>query len=503
MKGCFILQRRFAYIGHYIALSLKKNYGVNEFCAYAFLRSSYNFLTQQKDINYSTLLFDDNIYNKYKEEQLDLNYLRYIEKEFGIPNLWPYLTVDRILMHNQLIRDYPYNKSHFTHRQLLLLLQAYTKTILEMLKKEKPDFIFYSVAGSIGSLLLCQIAKKFNIKTLAVLPTGIKGRCVISELYDRYTGVEKIFNEGSSENFRSLAKKYIADFRQKPESYISQIDEALKQTGRRRQLKFLRPKHFWQSLEWFGQMIKLYWQQKKFKDYSSTIHPWYYLVDRIKRKTRNLRGLNDLYDAFNPKEDFVFFPLHYEPEVSLLFQAPFYADQIYVIRQIAKSLPIHYKLYIKEHPSMIDYRPRSFYKELKKIHNVKLINPAISSFSIIPQAKLITVITGTTGWEALLFKKPVISFGNQFYNALSMVKKCTEIERLPYLIKEQLENFVYKEEELISFISAIFQDSITLDLEHVWHNENNADKIKKELEPLADLIAAKLNLKPSTMVNDN
>ena len=69
---------------------------------------------------------------------------------------------------------------------------------------------------------------------------------------------------------------------------------------------------------------------------------------------------------------------------------------------------------------------------------------------------------------------------------------------MPYLIKEQLETFVYKEEELISFISAIFQDSITLDLEHVWRNENNADKIKKELEPLVDLLAKKLNLTPNS-----
>lgn len=494
MKGCFILQRRFAYIGHYIALVLKKKYGVNEFCAYVHMRSSYDFLMRQKEINYSSPLLDDDIFIKYKEEKLDLDYLRYIEKEFGIPNLWPYLTVDRILMHNQLIRDYPYDKSPFTHEQLLLILQVYAKTIIEMLEKEKPDFIFYSVAGSIGGLLLCEIAKKFNIKTLVVLPTGIKEKSVISELYDRYTGVEKIFTEGDSEKFQSLAKKYLAKFRQKPESYISSINQMLKQTNRPYQLKFLQPKRFWQSLKWFGQMIKLYWQQKKLNDYSSNIRPGYYLIDRVKRKARNLRGLNDLYDNFDPEENFVFFPLQYEPEIALLLQAPFYTDQIYVIRQIAKSLPVYYKLYIKEHPSMVDYRPRSFYKELKKIHNVKLLNPAISSFSIIPHAKLVTVITGTAGWEALLFKKPVISFGNQFYNALSMVKKCTEIEKLPYLVKEQLENFTYKEEELVSFISAIFQDSITLDIESLWHDENNTEKIKKELVPLVDLIAKKLNL---------
>src|SRR3989338_6926225 len=119
MKGCFILQRRFAYIGHNLAIFLKEKYGVNEFCAYVHLRSSYDFLMKQRDISYSTLLFDDDIQRKYKEEKLDLDYLKYMEKEFGLPNLWPYLTVDRVLMYNQSVREYPYSRSNFTHEQLL------------------------------------------------------------------------------------------------------------------------------------------------------------------------------------------------------------------------------------------------------------------------------------------------------------------------------------------------------------------------------------------------
>jgi hypothetical protein len=74
------------------------------------------------------------------------------------------------------------------------------------------------------------------------------------------------------------------------------------------------------------------------------------------------------------------------------------------------------------------------------------------------------------------------------------VKKCTEIEKLPFLIKEQLENFNYDEDELLVFIAAIFQDSITINLDHLWNKETDQEKIKEELEPLADLLAKKLNL---------
>ena len=65
--------------------------------------------------------------------------------------------------------------------------------------------------------------------------------------------------------------------------------------------------------------------------------------------------------------------------------------------------------------------------------------PETNTFELVKSSKLVTTITGTVGWEALLFKKPVIAFGDVYYNKLSFVKKCTEIEKLPILVKEQLD----------------------------------------------------------------
>ena len=89
------------------------------------------------------------------------------------------------------------------------------------------------------------------------------------------------------------------------------------------------------------------------------------------------------------------------------------------------------------------------YKELKKIPNVKLINPSEISFNLTKAAKIIITINGTAGWEGVLLKKPVITFGNLFFNKLPMVKKCEAIGDLPYLMKEQLENYHYDEKKII------------------------------------------------------
>lgn len=144
---------------------------------------------------------------------------------------------------------------------------------------------------------------------------------------------------------------------------------------------------------------------------------------------------------------------------------------------------------------MVMYRPRSFYKELKKNPNVKLINPAIKSFDIISRAKLITSITGSCGWEATLLKKPVITFGLAFYNQLSFIKKCRAFEDLPQMVKEQIEHFNYNEPELINYLTKIFETSATVDLTGIWDEVYSTNKQRNSLIPLANLIAKKLNLK--------
>lgn len=496
MKGCFLLQRRFAYLGHAIAQSLKEQYGVTEFCGYVYQRSSYNFLKSQKDINYSTLLLDDDVHKLYKEEKLDKKYLAHLEETYGIPNLWPYLTIDRILMSNQLVREYPYDQPPYDHETMLRILQVHARAIETMLLKEKPDFIFASVVGGLGNLLLWEMAKKMGIKTLVTLPTCTGTRYLMSEEYDSFTGAEaryESYKDKPADFFKS-ANDFLAEFRNKPRAYSPAIPNYLKTTTRSSQLQFLRPANLLRGIRWYKEVLTQYNEQRKNQDYSYDMHPGYYLIDHLKRKVRNAIGVKDLYDEFDPNEDFAFFPLHYEPEIALLLQAPWHINQLNLISQIARSLPVHYKLYVKEHPAMVEFRPRSFYKALKKNPNVKIINPAISSFDITPHARLVTAITGTVGWEAALLKKPVIMFGNQFYKFLNGIKKCPNTSELPYIVQDQLKNFSHNEEELVRFVQAILDESVPIHMTQLWESEPDQEKKRAGLQPIVDLLAKKLQL---------
>ena len=503
MKICFFLHRQFAHIGHNLARLLSEKYGVKEFCGYVQLRSSYDFLTSQKDIMYTDLLLDEDIHKRYVSEKVDMEYLKALEREYGIPNLFAYIAIDRILMCNQFAREYPYKMPPYSHENALKILQVKAKAISAFLKKEKPDALVVSQALSgTGNMLLYQMAKKMGVQVWSINMTGMKCTYALSEHYIRFPSVEKKYRENLASGVRrepyyGEAKKIIEDFRKNREPYYAKLKPSEQPVNRGNQLKFLSPVHFAHSIAFLAKMLYRYYVTAETRDYTS-VSPWDYMRDHVRRKLRNVIGACDLYGSVDAREKFVFFPLQAEPESSLNLWAPFKINQLEAIRQISISLPVDYKLYVKEHPLMVQYRPRAFYREIKKNLNVVLIDPAVRGADLAEHAGLVTTITGTLGLEAVFLKKPVIVLGDIWYDTLSFVKSCRAMEDLPRLIKEQLEQFTYNEEELLQFIAALLEESAHLDFPQLWEEERDKEKQKEGLMPLTNLIARKLHLNKVT-----
>ena len=75
------------------------------------------------------------------EEKLDLDFLKKFEQEYGLPYLWPYLALDRVIMFNLLEREYPYDTPKYTHEEMMRILQVKAKAVIKFLEKEKPNFL--------------------------------------------------------------------------------------------------------------------------------------------------------------------------------------------------------------------------------------------------------------------------------------------------------------------------------------------------------------------------
>jgi hypothetical protein len=353
-------------------------------------------------------------------------------------------------------------------------------------------------------MLLYHIAKKRKIKTFVFYCPRVGNLYALSESYDDFPALfqqAQWLQAGRPEDklYLEKAKNYLENFQRQPVYYLNTsaafFNYVPGKTLYRKYFKFLLPRQFYQSIKWFFVVHFRYFLNKYKNDYT-TIKPWHEVFDKIKQRARILRGYKGLYDKA-VQEDYAYFSLHSEPEALPMLLAPFYTDQLWLIKQVARSLPVHYKLYVKDHPRMIGKRTRFYYRELKKIPSVKLMDPLTSSIDLIQKSKLVFAITGTASWEATLLKKPSVVFSKVFYSHLPMVKICENIQDLPKIIQEQINKCEYQEEEWINFIAAIYKESAELDLPQIWDVEGGAyilNSKRVELIPMVDLLAKKLGL---------
>ena len=125
-----------------------------------------------------------------------------------------------------------------------------------------------------------------------------------------------------------------------------------------------------------------------------------------------------------------------------------------MIRSIAKALPINFKLYVKEHPGQIQrtWRSKSEYEQIMNIPNVVLLHPNVSNEEIYEKCELVITIAGSSGFEALFYRKPVITFRDMYYSILPSVRTFESFEKLSEQIKESKSEII-DSSDLDKFVS--------------------------------------------------
>ncbi|MDP3962364.1 MAG: hypothetical protein Q8Q03_00645, partial [bacterium] len=167
------------------------------------------------------------------------------------------------------------------------------------------------------------------------------------------------------------------------------------------------------------------------------------------------------YDS--PKnEKFVYFPFFSGEETSYLVNDHYYArHESSLIKEIADSLPVGYMLYVKEHPTNPGDFTLGELRQLKKIANIRILHPSHSSQQLIEKSKAVCVLQGTTGWEAFLSKKPVITLSKPFFAYSSLVYVITDIRDLSAIFWKALnrgpEIYQERETEWFWFIHAVLR----------------------------------------------
>ncbi len=199
-------------------------------------------------------------------------------------------------------------------------------------------------------------------------------------------------------------------------------------------------------------LVSFYKNKQKFKQGIPFMINTKYLFNGIINQT-----YNDLYSkkTFLKKslENKVFFPLQQVPEYTSL-NLSWAHDQLNLILECALSLPIEYKLIVKEHYFAMNVRNLKFYRFINRLPNVELVHPTVSGKYLSENCAMVIAISSSALYEAALFGKPVLTF--QDYNHLSdlphvfKASSAKDIEK----ISEILKKYKSRKEVLLAKVNA-------------------------------------------------
>ncbi len=404
------------------------------------------FFEEQSFVKYKkTWYYTDNVsgFNKLP----DLDYLKSFEKKYNI-NLWSIAYTDRAF--------YKYNELYkFTESEILCILEQECKFFEKVLDEVKPDFLAIYFTITHYQHLLCEICKARGIKVLMMSPTKFGNKLMILENDNRID--DKEIKSGKK---IERTEKDILNYLENHSSF-SQVKRSKEISFESKKLK-----RYKSSFDFFMSTRSKNFGSR-YSDFGKT--RWNVLNQKlrrsIRRKSRKAFVDKNLIKNIDLSSSFIYFPLHYEPERMLLISSPYYDNQLSIITNIAKSLPIGYKLFVKEHPMMgtIGWRDTSYYKQILDLPNVKLIHPDVSPNEILSNCSLVITIGGTTGLEAAFYKKPSIVLTNQIYSILPSVHTLNKIQDLPNAIRNSLQKQVDLN-DLAQYIDIIENNSFEIDL---------------------------------------
>lgn len=183
---------------------------------------------------------------------------------------------------------------------------------------------------------------------------------------------------------------------------------------------------------------------------------------------------------------FAFYPLHYQPEASTLVHGSYFDDQLEVVRNLARSIPADWDLVVKEHFYMAGQRRLSFYRELRRIPNVRLIELSVPTNSLIQDAAVVTVVTSTCGLEASLIGRPVVMLGDYPWDYAPTVHKVGALADLPTLIRSAASADLGPDHpDVLAFAAswdaALPQGRYYKNRRHDWLEPENLDRIAEAL----------------------
>jgi hypothetical protein len=419
---------------------LLRDRGVSSFSGYVWGKQQEERL-QGRGINYDPLVvFTRDWLPRIDEARPpDLEWLALRERQLGI-SIQRMLAAERHLTNGR------------SFEEIMHMVEVVLREVAATYDRVQPDFVLCTDIACLISYAHFAVARERGIPFWCVgagrLPQRISVYSAGAQRWERYEHlVAELGARGLTTDERRAAEAYLTQFWERPARPTGMKTRDRKPNVRISDLARFRDaaRHF------LGD-----------RDNPTSIPPTRVIQQRLLRIARvRATDVIGMFEQPVAGEKYVLYPLHFQPEASTLVQAPLYVDQLALLRDITMSLPVGYRLYVKEHVSSRGRRPLSYYRAIREITGTRLLGPDTDTWALIRGAAAVAVITGTMGWESLLFEKPVLTFGDVFFNLHRSVYRAGRAPKDDWyeLFDRAISSHVHDRESTLVLISALQQAS--------------------------------------------
>jgi len=299
------------------------------------------------------------------------------------------------------------------------------------------DTVLYENVSNTFSHFALFVARRYGARYLGIGGSRLPGRFSVTSDPLADTEVEQTFQA-----IRSGSLVVSKETRRWCEDYLKNIETAVPDYMKINRLDDTRLFKRYFNPETLGRLIAAarYSENDAYHAFQvgRPLRTLNHLFARNVRRRMKLPIVSRLYEAPRDGERFLLYPLHFHPESSTSILAGTYLNEYEVIRNIAFNLPEGMRLYVKDHVSAWGYPSLAFYRDLKRLPNVRLLAPTSPTKQLIRRSEAVITLTSTVGYEALLMGKKVFLFGSVFYQFHEQVVRVGDPTQLFDLLRTEL-----------------------------------------------------------------
>ena len=439
----------------------------------------------------------ENYLNLFKaaEKNVDWDYIKYIEREYTA-----FSSLNEQFLTEMTFLPYYHDRKYYEdidYNKILLFVQLYYKYVENIFETQKPDIILDTDVDFFGRSVLLEVSNKYAIPYISVdharldgfvIPTATlvkKQDQYIKSLFNKYARNDKILADSGVEKIYRNARKTVGDIPGVFKDMYSEHKFSIKKMLRQVIILTLL------SLRYTSfKKIKLnVFQGVSSPICSNVFKSWMAMyMYFIRRLYLNYSNTFDRVDL--KKMNYLYVPLHVIPESSTTILAPYYINEMFIIESLSKSVRTDQYILVKEHWSMIGYRPISYYKKIKRLPNVILIDPAspLLPRDYIINSDLVVTISGSAAFEASVLNVNSLVFSDVIYSMLSSCRKTHIDGDLRKVVAEHI-GYEMPERELYAYMKVVTQFGKKVRLKKLLSPPSRTDKteIGEDIKNLLDV----------------